>query len=258
MFKKGMIMKKIKLLGAVLVLLTLSACKSTPNYISTNDLKTNYNKIGVVSFSARDNLDPFLPQLQSFYQSKIEGAFQQRGFTIVNADRIYDIKSELEKQSTERYNPVTGQLNEELDEQLFKQALQQFQKETGVTAILFPGVDVIKATFSNNLLMGYSAKWAGQSEDYLVDGTGTTEVLGSLFVNKNGYLPGARLFLRFRDTNNNILSVGEGGIELLGRFDDNSEVQYKQADKLFDDEAQLAQALELALTDLDSHKSRTK
>jgi hypothetical protein len=92
----------------------------------------------------------------------------------------------------------------------------------------------------------------------LSDGVDAGDVLGSLFVQKTGYLPGARLYLRFRDPNNNLLSLAGGGIELLARFDDDGKVQTKTSDKLFDEEDELLQALQFAFNDLASHKQKKK
>ena len=242
----------------VCIVLALTACKSSPKYLNTSELVQNSPSLGVVTFAARDGLDVHQTNLETFYQTRVEKALQKQGFSIVKADRIYEIKNTLMENIQGLYNENTGQLNETLDAKLFGQALTTFSRETGVDAFVFIGVDVVRANFDNNFLTGYKAKWSGQEEDYLDEGVGTSDVLGSLFVNKSGYLPAARFYIRFRDKDNALLSLGAGGIELLARFDDNGEVKYKEPGKLFDDEQQLQQALIIALEDLASHKASKK
>lgn len=149
-------------------------------------------------------------------------------------------------------------MNEGLDTALFIEALRTFKKENQIDAFAFVGVDVVKAYFSNNIFSGYVASWWGQEESYLLDGAGAGDVLGSLFVDKHGYLPAVRFFIRFRDENNKLLSVGGGGIELLARFDDDGNAQYKTPEKLFDDTEELNNALMLAFKDLASHNRKSK
>lgn len=240
------------------IILFLTGCKSSPKYMNTNELVQKVPSLGVVTFTARDGLDTYQEVLESFYQNRVENALRDKGFSVVNADRIYEIKNTLTENTQGLYNENTGQLNEALDTKLFTQALSTFSQETGVNAFVFIGVDVVKANFSNNFLTGYTAKWWGQEEDYLEKGVDASDVLGSLFVNKTGYLPGARFYIRFRDKENKLLSLGAGGVELLARFDDNGDAKYKEPSKLFDNEEELQEALIIALDDLASHKATKK
>lgn len=240
------------------IILLLTGCKSSPKYMNTNELVQKAPSLGVITFAARDGLDSHQETLESFYQERVENALRDKGFSVVNADRIYEIKDTLVENTQGLYNENTGQLNEELDTKLFTQALSSFSEEAGVDAFVFIGVDVVRANFDNNFLTGYKAKWWGQEEDYLEDGVGASDVLGSLFVNKTGYLPGARFYIRFRDKENTLLSLGAGGIELLARFDENGEAKYKEPSKLFENEEELQEALIIALDDLASHKASKK
>jgi hypothetical protein len=196
--------------------------------------------------------------METFYRPRITEELRDLGFQVVDASRLYEVMEALEKDTPGLYNPNTGQKNSELENALFTQAMQQVKNELNLDAFLFAGVDTVRANFSNNLLLGHYARWHGQSEVYLADGVDAGAVLSTLFTQEQGFLPGARLYLRFRDAQNNVLSVGSGGIELLARYDDDGEVEPKTSDYLFDDQEQLANALNLALQDLASHKSRKK
>jgi hypothetical protein len=242
----------------VIFIIALSGCKSSPQYLNTNTLIDQYPTIGLLTLSTESSLDPFRPELTAFYQTKIETELMSKGFRVVNADVVRDFQTEFEENSTGLFNANTGQRNETLANELFVKALQRAATELQVDAFVFIGVDTVKATFSNNIFSSYVASWYGQEETYLSDGVDAGDVLGSLFVQKTGYLPGARLYIRFRDPNNNLLSLAGGGIELLARFDDDGKVQTKTSDKLFDEEDELLQALQFAFNDLASHKQKKK
>lgn len=242
----------------VVFALSLVACKSSPDYMNSQQLTTEYKNVGFATFRMESQLSVFQSEMNAFYHPKITSALQDLGFQIVDASKLYEVMEALEKDAPGLYNPNTGQKIAELEAQLFTQAMAQVKEELNLDAFLFAGIDSVRATFSNNLLLGQNARWYGQSEVYLADGVDAGAVLGALFTQKEGYLPGARLYLRFRDAQNNVLSMGSGGIELLARFDDDGEVEAKTKAFLFDDEAQLSNALDLALKDLASHKSRKK
>jgi hypothetical protein len=245
-------------LAIVIFALTLMSCKSSPNYLNSQQLTSQYKNIGFVTFRMESQLAFFQADMETFYRPRITEELRDLGFQVVDASRLYEVMEALEKDTPGLYNPNTGQKNSELENALFTQAMQQVKNELNLDAFLFAGVDTVRANFSNNLLLGHYARWHGQSEVYLADGVDAGAVLSTLFTQEQGFLPGARLYLRFRDAQNNVLSVGSGGIELLARYDDDGEVEPKTSDYLFDDQEQLANALNLALQDLASHKSRKK
>nr|WP_136252737.1 hypothetical protein [Ningiella ruwaisensis] len=242
----------------LLFLLFLSACKSTPNYLNTDTLVAQYNRIGYVNFTTTSELTYFQPYLENFYSERVQNELRSLGFDVVDASALFNVLSELENKTDNLYNSNTGQLNEELHNQLFIEALETLKSQLNIDAFLFVGVDIVPAHFSNNVFSGYNASWWGQSEDYLAEGVDASEVLGSLFVNKTGHLPGARLYLRFRDAQNNIISFGGGGIELLARFDDDGELETKKPELLFDNESQLIEALNFAFENLASHRQKNR
>ncbi|MEQ3652269.1 MAG: hypothetical protein ABNH33_02990 [Glaciecola sp.] len=242
----------------VIFALTLVSCKSSPDYLISQQLTSQYKNVGFVTFRMESQLAFFQADMETFYRPRITEALQDLGFQVVDASRLYEVMEALEKDAPGLFNPNTGQKNSELENELFIKAMQQVKQELNLDAFLFAGVDAVRANFSNNLLLGHYARWYGQSEVYLADGVDAGAVLSTLFTQEEGYLPGARLYLRFRDGQNNILSVGSGGIELLARYDDDGEIEPKTSDYLFDDKAQLAEALDFALEDLASHKSRKK
>ena len=245
-------------LAIVIFALTLMSCKSSPNYLNSQQLTSQNKNVGFVTFRMESQLAFFQADMETFYRPRITEELRDLGFQVVDASRLYEVMEALEKDTPGLYNPNTGQKNSELENALFTQAMQQVKNELNLDAFLFAGVDTVRANFSNNLLLGHYARWHGQSEVYLADGVDAGAVLSTLFTQEQGFLPGARLYLRFRDAQNNVLSVGSGGIELLARYDDDGEVEPKTSDYLFDDQEQLANALNLALQDLASHKSRKK
>jgi len=247
-----------KLLVFILVLFAVSGCKSTPDYLNTKSLVTNYQTVGLVSFDVPEGLEYFAPKLKQFYKPRIETELEKAGFKTVDASSFYKRLKELKKETPDLYNSNTGQINEALYDQLYNQALRETKEKLNVDIFLFAGIDITQAHFSNNFLLGYTADWYGQSEDFLEDGVDAGDVLGSFFVEKTGHLPGAYIYLSFKDTEYKDLSFVGGGIELLARFDDDGNAKMKTVEYLFDDEAQLANALDLAFTHLANIKQRKK
>lgn len=243
----------------VCVLLVLTACQSTnPKYIPTAELKTNYPRLAVSGLLLPEELGSFRKKIEHLVTPNLLSELKDRGFTVVSADRLYQIRSELRQNATELYDPVTGEYDELKGQEIWLQAMQQAKSELNVDAFLFVGVTVVSAHFSNNLGNMYNASWDGQQEYALWQEHGVGSMLGSFFVQETGRLAATSLYIRIADIKDNTLTYGAGGIELLSKFDDNNKAIGKSAEQLFNDASVIKQALQQALNRIDTHKVKRK
>jgi len=246
----------MKYIYILIIIFFLGGCKSTPEYLNTEQLKKNYQTLGFGHFYVEKELRFFQKQLKNHYNTPIKVALEERGFKIVDASSVYDHYQELLQNSDNLYDPLTGQKNENMNNNLWKRALVKTKQELGIDAFVFSGVDTVRAHFTNSLLLGYVAKWFGQEESYLVGGAGGTDVLTSFFQNQKGYLPGSRVYIQVRDEKDKLLTMGSGGIELISQFNSDEEIVTKTPDKLFKDQSKLDGALKFAMETIDTWKAK--
>ena len=240
----------------IIILVILSGCKSSPNYMNTGQLKANYQVLGFGGFYVEEDLTYFEKQLKNHYKAPIKKALEARGFKVVDASEVYTVFNQLLDNAENLYDPLTGQANENLRNELWKEALATTQTNLGVNAFVFAGVDTVRAHFTNSILLGHVAKWYGQEESYLEGGADGGDIFVSLFQNEQGYVPGSRVYIRIRDEKDTLLTMGSGGIELVAQFNSDEEIIVKDADKLFKDPAKLDSALQFALKTIDTWKTK--
>ncbi|MEH8019450.1 hypothetical protein MN202_19625 [Rheinheimera muenzenbergensis] len=239
----------------ILGLMLLVGCQSTsPKYLSTDELKTNYPRLAVSDLLMPKELSDFREKIEPQVAPALRSELEKRGFVVVSADRLYQIRSELRKSATDLYDPVSGEYDELRGQEIWRKALQQAKSELNVDAFLFVGITVVSAHFSNNLGNMYNAAWDGQQEYALWQEHGVGSVLGSFFVQETGRLAATSLYIDISNESDTTLSFGAGGIELLNKFDENNKAKTKSADQLFNDPAVIQQALQRALNKIDTHK----
>ena len=190
------------------------------------------------------------------YKTPIKKALEDRGFQVVDASEVYDLYYQLLDNADNLYDPLTGQENENLRNEIWKKALAKTKAKLGISAFVFAGVDTVRAEFTNSILLGHVAKWYGQEESYLEGGADGGDIFVSLFQNEEGYVPGSRLYIRIRDEHDTLLTTGSGGIELVAQFNSDEEIIVKDADKLFKDPTKLDNALQFALKTIDTWKTK--
>ena len=240
----------------IFILITLSGCNSSPNYMNTAQLKSNHQILGLGGFYVEEELSYFEQQLADHYKTPIKKALEDRGFQVVDASEVYDLYYQLLDNADNLYDPLTGQENENLRNEIWKKALAKTKAKLGISAFVFAGVDTVRAEFTNSIILGHVAKWYGQEESYLEGGADGGDIFVSLFQNEEGYVPGSRLYIRIRDEHDTLLTTGSGGIELVAQFNSDEEIIVKDADKLFKDPTKLDNALQFALKTIDTWKTK--
>lgn len=249
-------MKKLLLIFGVLL---LTACQTTKvNYLNTQELQKNHPRIMAFNIRVENGLEMHRETLKTQLEPNIHAALEAKGFQFVPSDRFYQIRSELLAAEQNLFDPVTGQRDEVRSAEIWQQALIQAKNELNIDAFLYYGVIVRTAHFSNTLVSMYVASWDGKQESALADGVGAGKVLGSLFVQKTGSLPGLSVFVQFEDEFDNTISFGAGGVELLAQFNSDEDVVYKDLNNLFKDPQQLNSAVQHALSVIDNHKGKRK
>ena len=246
----------MRLLLSFIFVLFLAGCKSSPTYLNTVQLKQQYQTIGYAGFYVEEGLEAHKTHLKSHLQAPIKAALVKKGFEVMDASQVYKTYQQLLDSADNLYDPLTGQENENLKNDIWKQALAQTKAELGIDAFMFMGVDVVRAHFTHNIFLGKVARWHGQEESYLSDSASTGDAILSFMQGKQGYVPGSRVYIRFRDEQNNLLSIGAGGIELVAQFNGDGEIEVKPADKIFKDTAKFDSAIQFALLELEKHKGK--
>lgn len=245
----------MKVFTAFLMALLLTACQSTKvNYLNTEELKTNYPRLVALNFYTAPGLQDHHQRLKDLLEPQLHQALQERGFTLLSAERLYEINRELRAQETNLYDPVTGQRDELRSAEIWIEALQQTKQELNIDAFVFYGIHITRAHFSNSLGNMYQARWDGAEEDALDQGVGAGKVLGSFFVQRTGTLPGASFFIQFDNEFDQAISYGAGGVELIAQFDNDFNLVQKPLETLFQNQAQLDFALQRALQQIDNLK----
>lgn len=243
----------------ILGLMLLVGCQSTaPKYLSTAELKTNYQRLAVSDLLLPKELSDFRDKIEPQVAPVLRAELEKRGFEVVSADRLYQIRNELRNSATDLYDPVSGEYDEHRGQEIWRQALQQAKSELKVDAFLFVGITVVSAHFSNNLGNMYNASWDGQQEYALWQEHGVGSVLGSFFVQETGRLAATSLYIDISNEADTTLSFGAGGIELLNKFDENNKAKAKSADQLFNKPDVIQWALQRALNKIDTHKVKSK
>lgn len=244
----------MKTILVLLSLLLLVGCQTTgPNYLNTNELKTNYTKLAVAGLLMPKGFGRFEAGLKTQIEPLLQTELQSRGFTLVESNLVYQIHSKLLKDA-DIYDTVTGEKDEFRAQEIWLEALKQAKSELGVDAFLFVGVGIVKAHFSNHISNMYVAAWDGQEEHALWNGHGVGSILGSFFVKENGHLPATSLYIEVRSADDKVLSYGAGGIELLSKFDEDEQAVNKQPEQLFTDEVVIKQAVQRAISRIDHYK----
>ena len=127
--------------------------------MNTGQLKANYQVLGFGGFYVEEDLTYFEKQLKNHYKAPIKKALEARGFKVVDASEVYTVFNQLLDNAENLYDPLTGQANENLRNELWKEALATTKTNLGVNAFVFAGVDTVRAHFTNSILLGHVAKW---------------------------------------------------------------------------------------------------
>jgi len=213
--------------------------------MSAADLKMNYKRVLIFeSYSAQ--LMPFKQALDSYYRPQLSKLLAKHGIEHVSSKRYFEIFDELKNNDdTVLFDPVTGQKNDQQHQVLVHSALAQVKAELNLDAFVTYGVKIRKASFSNNIFSGYTAKWDGVSEPYVYGGAGAGDFFKSFVVQEGGNVPAASFYILFEDENEGFLAYNAGGIEIFGTFNGDEYIA-KEESELFDDIEQIKHAFMLA------------
>ncbi len=237
-------MKNITYTLLFLLTFMLVGCKSTPNYLTAEQLKSNYHKVMVFENSS-DEIRPLYSIISQFYDPKFTRLMAKHQIEFVDSSRYFEVYEQLKAQEQDNlFDPNTGQKNSQLALKLRLIALSQVKEELQLDAFVQYGVKIRTAYFSTSGF-DFDADWDGVSEPYLLDGAGAGDVLASIFIKESGSVAALSFYIEFVDQELNTLSVGRGGIELLAKYNGDKFVTKKVADVL-DQAEQLATAFELA------------
>ena len=95
----------------IIILVILSGCKSSPNYMNTGQLKANYQVLGFGGFYVEEDLTYFEKQLKNHYKAPIKKALEARGFKVVDASEVYTVFNQLLDNAENLYDPLTGTMS---------------------------------------------------------------------------------------------------------------------------------------------------
>jgi len=246
----------MRLLLSFVFVLFLAGCKSSPTYLNATQLQQQYQNIGYAGFYVEEGLESHEAHLKSYLQEPLKAELIKKGFNVIDASQVHETYRALLANTDNLYDPLTGQENENLKNDIWRQALAKTKAELGLDAFMFMGVDVVRAHFTHNIFLGKVARWNGQEESYLSDSASTGDAILSFMQGKQGYVPGSRVYMRFRDEQENLLSFGAGGIELVAQFNGDGEIEVKPEDKIFKDTAKFDSAIQFALREFESHKGK--
>ncbi len=199
---------KLKLM-AVLAIIMLCACKTTPPY---NPYKVEKNEIIQVKRIALMPVGIFIEvddeaKQEAFFHDELVTRFTDKGFTVIPAQEWRNIYEPLKKSSGELYDPTTGKPNKEKLKAVREQARAVYIEKFTPDAFLYSGVMPVKAEWHHN-----NATWDGHQAP-------TTGVSGfwADFTSPQAYgtVGALSFFINIEDRNQRDLFVEFGGLQLL-------------------------------------------